>query len=524
MSIHRVALIIRNPSNDDQFLVTKQSPPPEFGILEYDSYIDSHLFDLPSAQLQLLDAESQFQLDDAELCAHSLDLTKFDLLLALNQVSEQLGFGTLAGVRWKFFKYVQEPEFGPGPSDHTVFISGSFAPGEGSNEGSFQWMSWPKCVELLTGMNQGCNRIGPLVVNSMLHDSGLLKLDVPQNLRYQEYPLGVMLVPMGSRTAKPFSTTNLLVIAPDIVANSQTSACFVANGDALIVDPGCSLRFHKELEHIVSALPRKLIVFVTHHHPDHVDGLSVIQKLIPDAVLLAHENTMRRVRKDVWSLGYTSIVGGEEINVRGQQFRLIFAPGHTDGHMALLHINTRSLIVGDHCVGHGSAVLDIYSGGNMADYFQTTYNFLDLSPHALIPMHGRVNMWPKHMLCQYLKNRRDREASVLMAIENGGTTLFDLVSAVYKNVDRRLWISAASNVRLHVEHLAQQHKLPEGFSFPKFLETCRVHFAVNWICAFSKYWISTKFMKIGTAKIIVPISVACCAAVYCVIKLPNANT
>ncbi|MCG7218363.1 hypothetical protein ACMBCN_01030 [Candidatus Liberibacter asiaticus] len=28
---------------------------------------------------------------------------------------------------------------------------------------------------------------------------------------------------------------------------------------------------------------------------------------------------------------------------------------------------------------------------------------MELSPHALIPMHGRVNLWPKHMLCGYLK-------------------------------------------------------------------------------------------------------------------------
>ena len=37
------------------------------------------------------------------------------------------------------------------------------------------------------------------------------------------------------------------------------------------------------------------------------------------------------------------------------------------------------------------------------DYFDTTYKFMELSPHVLIPMHGRVNMWPKHMLCGYLK-------------------------------------------------------------------------------------------------------------------------
>ncbi|KAH9618965.1 hypothetical protein KSS87_018996 [Heliosperma pusillum] len=471
MSNYRLALIITNTTSNDEYLLLKQSPPPEFGIEEYDSYVDSDLFDLPSTQLNLLQGQSQFELDDAKLCSPNLDLQKFDFVSALNQVSEKSGIGRLVELRWKFCQYVQEPEFGPDSPVHTVFISTNFALAEGYDQGTFLWLSWPECIELLTDVKQGCNRIGPLAVNSILHDSERSKWDVPQNLRYQEYPLGVMLVPMGSRTAKPFSTTNLIVVAPDIVANNKNNASFAANGDALIVDPGCSSRFHQELEHIVAALPKKLIVFVTHHHHDHVDGLAVIQRCNPDAILLAHDKTMGRIRKDVWSLGYTSIVGGEEISIRGQQFQVIFAPGHTDGHMALLHINSHSLVVGDHCVGQGSALLDINSGGNMAEYFQTTYDFLDLSSRALIPMHGRVNLWPSHILCQYLKNRKDRESSILKVIENGATTLFDIVSAVYKDVDRRLWIPAASNVRLHVEHLAQQQKLPEDFSIEAYKQS-----------------------------------------------------
>lgn len=39
----------------------------------------------------------------------------------------------------------------------------------------------------------------------------------------------------------------------------------------------------------------------------------------------------------------------------------------------------------------------------MQDYFETTYKFLELSPHVLIPMHGRINLWPKYMLCGYLR-------------------------------------------------------------------------------------------------------------------------
>lgn len=148
--------------------------------------------------------------------------------------------------------------------------------------------------------------------------------------------------------------------------------------------------------------------------------------------------------------------------------RFFLIQGHTDGHMALLHMSTHSLIVGDHCVGQGSAILDITSGGNMTQYFQTTYKFMELSPHTLIPMHGRVNLWPKHMLCGYLKNRRSRETSILKAIENGAETLFDIVAEVYSELDRSVWIPAASNVRLHVEHLVEQDKLPKGFSLETF--------------------------------------------------------
>ena len=61
----------------------------------------------------------------------------------------------------------------------------------------------------------------------------------------------------------------------------------------------------------------------------------------------------------------------------------------------------------------------------------------------------------------FFRNRRAREASILQSIENGAQTLFDIVSRTYADVDRKLWIPASFNVRLHVEHLNYQHKLPK---------------------------------------------------------------
>nr|GMD24885.1 uncharacterized protein LOC109156878 isoform X1 [Ipomoea batatas] len=507
MAAHTLALIINNPLNSAEFLLLKQTPPPLFNDPDYDSFVDSDLWDLPSAQLLPLTSPSDSKV---VVTADDFDFSKFDLNSALLTVLNALGFGEASEVEWKFHKCVEEPEFGPGFPAKMVYIKGTLGlKDEKLNELS-KWMSIERCLDKLIDVKPGDDRIGLLVAVGLLNtseQSGYCK--IPQTLNFQEYPPGLKLVPMGSRTAKPFLTTNLIVLVPERNHDICSGDNLAAHGEALIVDPGCKSAFYEELREIISALPRKLVVFVTHHHHDHVDGLSVVQKCNPDASLLAHENTMRRIGKGDWSLDYVSVSGSEEVCIGGQRLRIISAPGHTDGHLGLLHVNTNSLIVGDHCVGQGSAILDINSGGNMADYFQTTYKFLELSPHALIPMHGRVNMWPKHMLCGYLRNRRNRESTILKAIENGAKTLFDVVAYTYRDVNPSFWMHASSNVRLHVDHLAQQDKLPKGFSLEnfnlscdefasqhfsldKFGKTCGLHFLLRWVPVYLSSALSIK--------------------------------
>ncbi|KAI3894151.1 hypothetical protein MKW92_036523 [Papaver armeniacum] len=511
MAIRKLAVIINSNSSEDDYVLVKQTPPPKFGEQEYDSYIDSDLWDLPSTKLNpWLSAEILFP---------KLNLKKFDVESALKQVLSEVGFQGRGKIceKWVFQKYDEEAEFGPGPPTQTVFIFGKLGAEIEMIPNVSKWVSIQSCRIFLLEVNPNSDRVGPLAAVGLLNDHlhcGRCK--VPSPLRYQEYPPGVTLVPMKSKTQKPFLTTNLVVIAPDNVTGSCGGSDFSVYGDALIMDPGCRSEGHTELMEIVASLPRKLVVFVTHHHYDHVEGLSVIQKCNPDATLLAHENTMRRIGKDHWSLGYTAISGAEAICIGGERLNVIFAPGHTDGHMALLHVRTNSLIVGDHCVGQGSAILDIQSGGNMKDYFETTYKFLELSPHALIPMHGKVNLWPKHMLCGYLKNRRNRELSILKAMEGGAETLFDIVAKVYSDVDPSYWIPASSNVRIHVEHLAQQDKLPKYFSVEKFQSTCRLHFLQRWIWVFLKNGASFQYQKLGKVKLFFAAAVAGFAMLYAV--------
>ncbi|CAA6671325.1 unnamed protein product [Spirodela intermedia] len=433
--------------------------PPMLEQEEYRRYVDSDLWDLPSAPLKVV-----------EDGAATVDLRKFDVRSAIDQIMDTGRMGSS-----------KEPDFGPEPPVHTLFILGKFKFERKSIQDKrsklSKWISVQSALKLLLEVNPGGDRIGPLFVTMFFSEASKAKWKIPPTFYFQEYPPGVCILPMRSRTIKPFRTTNLLIMTQSEANEDVEYSTCVAHGDALLVDPGCCSEFHAELADIVAALPRKLVVFITHHHLIILMvSLSVIQKCNPDALLLAHENTMNRVGKEAWSSSYIKVSDGDKMNIGGEQLRVIFAPGHTDGHAALLHVSSNSLVVGDHCVGQGSAVLDFRAGGNMKDYFETTYKFLELSPHVLIPMHGRINCWPKSMLCGYLKHRRDRELSILGAIESGAETLFDILAKSYSEVDSKFWFAASSNVRLHVDHLAHQGKLPQGFSHERFLASCRLRF------------------------------------------------
>lgn len=88
MATHNLAVILKNPSNDAEFLLLKQTPPPKFNEDQYDSYVDSDLWDLPSTLLNLQHdhSHSGIVIHGAH-SSHNIDLTKFDVQLALTGVN-----------------------------------------------------------------------------------------------------------------------------------------------------------------------------------------------------------------------------------------------------------------------------------------------------------------------------------------------------------------------------------------------------------------------------------------------------
>lgn len=91
MATYNLALILGNPLNNAEFLLAKQTPPPKFGIEEYDSFVDSGLWDLPSKKLDLVEGE----LEPGSFVIEGLERTSlrnFDFDSAINKVICKFNF------------------------------------------------------------------------------------------------------------------------------------------------------------------------------------------------------------------------------------------------------------------------------------------------------------------------------------------------------------------------------------------------------------------------------------------------
>lgn len=89
MATYTLALILNKPENHAEFLLLKQTSPSKFNDEEYDTYVDSDLWDLPFTKLtplQGVESEPLIFIHAADLFQEKVDLSKFDVDSALTQV------------------------------------------------------------------------------------------------------------------------------------------------------------------------------------------------------------------------------------------------------------------------------------------------------------------------------------------------------------------------------------------------------------------------------------------------------
>jgi glyoxylase-like metal-dependent hydrolase (beta-lactamase superfamily II) len=186
-------------------------------------------------------------------------------------------------------------------------------------------------------------------------------------------------------------------------------------------------------------------VIVTHRHADHIGGVKDIQQ----AFDLSDEHVYKY--PDTTHEEYKALADGDVLSVEGATVRVIYTPGHTKDHIALLLEEEGTLFSGDCVLGGSSTVFE-----HLGEYLNSIHKMKQLNPLKIYPGHGvvidgrdKVN----DVLDYYVKHRLDREAEIYALVSNHPSSVKDITGHIYPNVSMFVRPAAERGVALHLEKL-----------------------------------------------------------------------
>lgn len=282
-----------------------------------------------------------------------------------------------------------------------------------------------------------------------------------------EFGDGLLLPPIAEQTRNIRETIEVLqglrmlpLRTPTLPPANHTNCSIIGGSRLLVVDPGSDLPGERDLlESLLWRLIRRgarlEAVVLTHHHEDHVEGVSGLRRSF-DVEVWAHAETADRLAGTIDV--DRELEDRERLEVDGDHpLRLLHTPGHAPGHLAVFHEPSRVLLAGDLVASRGTILIDP-DDGDMGAYLESLARVDALDLRAILPAHGQLIPDPHGLLQQYRDHRWEREAKVLAALRDAGrpATPDDLVSVVYADKPTSVWPIAVRSLESHLLHLVER--------------------------------------------------------------------
>ncbi len=229
-------------------------------------------------------------------------------------------------------------------------------------------------------------------------------------------------------------------------ADSARDIIDVANSLGVTITDICLTHYHPDHSLGAPGVARQFSCPIHCHPADRVDLEKLYESAIPKEIL--------------WQpMVCSDLIPDSSIRLGDTSLRILHTPGHTHGHIALLHEPSGILFSGDTVIPGGTVWIGP-PDGHLRTYLNTLDTLMDVPCTRIYPGHGDLVAEPAPLILAMKTRRLFREQQILNLIRNHARSVDDLVDLLYTDtVPKDLRWVAVKTVEGHIGKLLEENRI-----------------------------------------------------------------